>query len=104
MSAKTPCGNWALPRAITPSRRSPAIPSRRLSRVLAAGDRCRASTLAGIVTFQLIGVKNISAANALEQYGADLFIKENDKQGLGKEKIGEKIFEIERRLLIKRRT
>ncbi|MDG4549914.1 MAG: MaoC family dehydratase [Candidatus Contendobacter sp.] len=58
---------------------------------------------AGIVTFQFIGVKNISAAAALETYGADLFIKENDKQKLSKEKIGNKIFEIERRLLIKRR-
>jgi len=57
----------------------------------------------GIVTFQFIGVKNISAAAALETYGADLFIKENDKQKLSKEKISSKIFEIERRLLIKRR-
>ncbi len=58
---------------------------------------------AGIVTFQFIGVKNISAAAALETYGADLFIKENDKQKLSKEKISSKIFEIERRLLMKRR-
>ncbi|CDH45703.1 MaoC family dehydratase [Candidatus Contendibacter odensensis] len=57
---------------------------------------------AGIVTFQFIGVKNISAAAALETYGADLFIKENDKQKLSKEKLSSKIFEIERRLLIKR--
>jgi 2-methylfumaryl-CoA hydratase len=55
------------------------------------------------VTFQFIGVKNISAAAALETYGADLFIKENDKQKLSKEKLSSKIFEIERRLLIKRR-
>ncbi len=58
---------------------------------------------AGIVTFQFIGVKNISAADALQTYGADLFIKENDKQKLSKEKLSNKIFEIERRLLIKRR-
>ncbi len=58
---------------------------------------------AGIVTFQLIGVKNIRAAQALEKFGADLFIKENDKKKLGKEKIPEKIFEIERRILIKKR-
>ncbi len=58
---------------------------------------------AGIVTFQFIGVKNISAAAALETYGADLFIKENDKQKLSKDKLSSKIFEIERRLLIKRR-
>lgn len=56
------------------------------------------------VSIQFIGVKNISAKAALEQYGADLFIKENDKKDLGKEKIKEKIFEIERRLLIKSRA
>jgi 2-methylfumaryl-CoA hydratase len=73
-----------------------------LSRVLAT-EPLPHSDLAGIVTFQFIGVKGMTAANALETYGADLFIKENDKQGLGKEKISHKIFEIERRLLIKRR-
>lgn len=56
----------------------------------------------GIVSLQLIGVKNLKAAIALEKYGADLFIKENDKKDLGKEKIPEKVFEIERRLLIKK--
>ena len=35
--------------------------------------------------------------------GADLFLKENDKRKLGKEKAPEKIFEIERRLLLRRR-
>jgi 2-methylfumaryl-CoA hydratase len=73
-----------------------------LSRVLAM-ESLPNTDLAGIVTFQLIGVKNLTAATALETHGADLFIKENDKQGLGKEKINNKIFEIERRLLIKRR-
>jgi 2-methylfumaryl-CoA hydratase len=73
-----------------------------ISRVL--GTATTPSTdAAGIVNFQLIGVKNISAAQALETHGADLFIKENNKQKLGKEKIPSKIFEIERRLLIKRR-
>jgi 2-methylfumaryl-CoA hydratase len=75
-----------------------------LSRVLAAedapGDLARSS---GIVSFQLIGVKNISAANAFAKYGEDLFIKENDKKEMGKEKIDQKIFEIERRLLIRKR-
>ena len=37
------------------------------------------------------------------QHGADLFIKEDAKRALGKEKISDKIFEIERRLLEKRR-
>jgi len=73
-----------------------------LSRVVATEVLPNSDT-AGIVTFQFIGVKNISAAAALETYGADLFIKENDKQKLNKEKINHKIFEIERRLLIKRR-
>ncbi len=74
-----------------------------LSRVLAAEDA--PGTLAdrfGIVTFQFIGVKNVSAAEALSRYGADLFIKENDKKALDKEKIDSKIFEIERRLLIRK--
>jgi 2-methylfumaryl-CoA hydratase len=57
---------------------------------------------AGLVTFQLIGIKNIRPKAALEKFGADLFMKENDKKQAGKEKIPEKIFEIERRLLIKR--
>ena len=73
-----------------------------LSRVVAT-ETLPNNDSAGIVTFQFIGVKNISAAAALETYGADLFIKENDKQKLSKEKISSKIFEIERRLLIKRR-
>lgn len=70
-----------------------------LSRVLAKEDF---SEQAGIVTFQFIGVKGMKSAEALEKYGADLFIKENDKKDLGKEKIPEKIFEIERKLLIKK--
>ena len=73
-----------------------------LSRVVAT-ETLPNSDAAGIVTFQFIGVKNISAAAALETYGADLFIKENDKQKLSKEKLSNKIFEIERRLLMKRR-
>jgi 2-methylfumaryl-CoA hydratase len=75
-----------------------------LSRVLAVEEAAGAmKDMAGVVTFQFIGVKNISAAAALEAHGADLFIKENDKKPLGKEKLPAKIFEIERRLLIKRR-
>ena len=72
-----------------------------LSRVLALED-CQDSPDYGIVTLQLIGVKNISAAAALKQHGSDLFVKEDSKRGTGKEKIADKIFEIERRLLIKR--
>ena len=76
-----------------------------LSRVLAAEDAPGPlSARFGLVTFQLIGVKNVDAAAALARHGADLFIKENDKKDLGKEKIDEKIFEIERRLLIRKRS
>jgi len=73
-----------------------------LSRILAVEDIAGAEAY-GIVTMQLIGVKNITAAAALDKYGADLFIKEDAKRDLGKDKIADKIFEIERRLLIKRR-
>ena len=75
-----------------------------LSRVLAVEDAPGAlGAQVGVVTFQFVGVKNTSAASALTRHGADLFVKENDKKDLGKEKIDEKIFEIERRLLIRKR-
>jgi len=73
-----------------------------LSRILAVED-VPGMDAYGLVSMQLLGVKNISAAAALEKYGADLFIKEDGKRDLGKDKITAKIFEIERRLLIKRR-
>ncbi len=57
----------------------------------------------GIVQIQLIGVKNMRTAEAMKEFGTDLFIKENDKKDLGKEKISAKIFEIERRVLLKKR-
>lgn len=67
-----------------------------ISRVLAKEEN-------GAVQFQLIGIKNISGREALQKYGTDLFLKENDKKDLGKEKIPEKIFEIERQLLTKKK-
>ena len=73
-----------------------------LTRILSVEDVPAAADY-GVVTMQLIGVKNISAAAALEKHGADLFLKEDSKRALGKDKITDKIFEIERRLLIKRR-
>lgn len=73
-----------------------------LTRILAVEDAPGADGF-GIVTMQLIGCKNISAADALEKHGTDLFVKEDSKRALGKEKITDKIFEIERRLLIKRK-
>ena len=54
----------------------------------------------GVVRLQLIGLKNVRADVALETHGADLFIAEDAKKDLGKSKIPEKIFEIERSLLI----
>lgn len=74
-----------------------------ISRVLAK-DEGPDGLDAGIVCFQLIGVKNVTPSEAIEKHGSDLFIKENAKRDLGKEKIPEKIFEIERRLLIKKGT
>lgn len=56
----------------------------------------------GLVRMQLIGVKNLKAKAALDKYGADLFIAEDDKKKLGKEKIPEKVFEIERTLLVRK--
>lgn len=56
----------------------------------------------GVVRMQLVGVKNLRAAAALEKYGADLFLAEDGKKALGKEKIPEKIFEIERTLLVRK--
>ena len=73
-----------------------------LSRVLCLKENSADPKGSGIVQLQLIGVKNIATGEALDNYGADLFIKENDKKKLGKEKIPEKIFEIERQILVKR--
>lgn len=58
---------------------------------------------AGLVQFQLIGVKDMTAREAIDAFGADLFQKEIDKKRLGKEKIPSKVFEIERQVLIKKR-
>lgn len=58
----------------------------------------------GIVQIQLIGVKNIKTQEALDEFGTDLFIKENEKKKLEKEKIPAKIFEIERRVLLKKKA
>lgn len=56
----------------------------------------------GIVQFQLIGLKNLRPEAALKKYKETLFVKEGAKKAKGMEKIPEKIFEIERRLLIKK--
>ncbi|PKL31088.1 MAG: acyl dehydratase, partial [Spirochaetae bacterium HGW-Spirochaetae-10] len=72
-----------------------------ISRILKTEDGPIPGT--GIVHIQLIGVKNMLTMEAVQKFGEDLFIKENNKKDLGKEKIPEKIFEIERKLLIKKR-
>ena len=74
-----------------------------ISRVLAK-EPVDSSLGAGAIQFQVIGLKNMKPQDAIEQNGADLFIKENNKKKLGKEKIATKIFEIERRLLIRSRA
>jgi 2-methylfumaryl-CoA hydratase len=71
-----------------------------LTRVVAAEEGPEGT---GIVTLQLVGVKGVRAEEALDRFGADLFVKENDKKKLGKEKLAEKIFEVERRVLLRRR-
>ncbi|MCB9728343.1 MAG: MaoC family dehydratase N-terminal domain-containing protein [Deltaproteobacteria bacterium] len=55
----------------------------------------------GVVRMQLVGVKNLRAEAALERFGEALFMRENDKRERGEEKIPEKIFEIERDVLIR---
>jgi len=73
-----------------------------ISRTLSAEDGPLPGT--GVVQLQFIGVKNIPTQEALEKHGEDLFLKENSKKDLGKEKISDKIFEIERRVLLKKRS
>ncbi|MDX1957566.1 MAG: MaoC family dehydratase [Leptospiraceae bacterium] len=75
-----------------------------ISRILSVEDvGTKYSIPSGEVHLQFIGMKNIKANDAFEKFGADLFLKENDKKKLGKEKIPEKIFEIERKLVIKKK-
>ena len=74
-----------------------------LSRVLACDAEAAGFKGAGVVTLQLIGVKNATGDAVLAEHGDDLFIKEGDKKKLGKDKIPAKIFEIERQLLVKMR-
>lgn len=74
-----------------------------ISRVLAKEDG-PPDLPAGLVTFQLLGVKNIRGIDAIKHYGDDLFVKESNKGTPERPKIKEKIFEIERRVLIKKRN
>ena len=72
-----------------------------ISRIIQKSDGPLPGT--GTLQIQFIGVKNIKTQDALDQFGADLFIKEGDKKKLEKEKIPAKIFEIERRILLKKK-
>ncbi|MCB1189407.1 MAG: MaoC family dehydratase N-terminal domain-containing protein [Leptospiraceae bacterium] len=75
-----------------------------ISRILSAEDAGNKYGIpSGEVHIHFIGLKNIKASEALDKFGGDLFIKENDKKKMGKSKISEKIFEIERKLVIKKR-
>lgn len=71
-----------------------------LSRVLSVGP-APAPWGASVVTFQLVGVKGLRAGEALDRFGEALFRKENDKAR--EDKIPEKIFEVERRVLVRDR-
>ncbi len=70
-----------------------------ISRILAlepVGDEL------GIVTVQLLGLKNQTAEQALGEHGEALFNQESSKPR--EQRIATKVFEIERRLLIRRRA
>jgi 2-methylfumaryl-CoA hydratase len=56
----------------------------------------------GEVTFQLVGTKNVKPSVLLDG-GADLFTSESNKRGQT-EKVKEKVFEIERTVLMRRRV
>lgn len=70
-----------------------------LSRVLSVEPV--ADTSLGVVRLQMVGVKNLRAEAALDRFGDALFVRENDKRERGESKIPEKIFEIERELLVR---
>jgi hypothetical protein len=59
---------------------------------------------AGLVTFKLVGTKNVKPSALLDS-GADLFTEELKKKGadVGEGKVKEKVFEIERTVLIRAR-
>ncbi len=72
-----------------------------LTRILTVEPLASVDADLGVVRMQLVGVKNVRAAEALERFGADLFLAEDAKKALGKEKIPEKVFEIERAVLVR---
>ncbi|GIW73173.1 MAG: acyl dehydratase [Planctomycetota bacterium] len=58
---------------------------------------------AAVVRVRHVGLKNVRPEEALAQHGEELFRPESEKKALGKRRLEAKVFEIERRLLIKRR-
>jgi len=71
------------------------------SRVLAVEER---GPGAGAVTFKLVGTANLPAEAAIERYGDSLFDDELGKTGeRAGERVKEKVFEIRRTLLVRRR-
>lgn len=75
-----------------------------ISRILHVGNRMPNLPFpVGHLVQQLIGVKNISGATAIDMYGEELFMKESAKKEKGMEKIPEKVFEVERVFLVKRK-
>jgi 2-methylfumaryl-CoA hydratase len=55
------------------------------------------------VSVRHVAFRNTHPEDVLEDHGEDVFIREGEKRKLGKEKIPEKIFEIDRTLLVKTR-
>jgi 2-methylfumaryl-CoA hydratase len=73
-----------------------------LTRVLEVGPAPQLGDSAlGVVRTQLVGVKNLRPQEALDRHGAELFMPEDGKKARGVDKIGDKIFEIERSLLVR---
>ncbi|MGH7269411.1 MAG: MaoC family dehydratase, partial [Polyangiaceae bacterium] len=60
------------------------------------------SSVTGSVTFRLVGTKNVKPADLLDA-GADLFSDELSKAGASGAKVKEKVVEIERTLLLRRK-
>lgn len=73
-----------------------------LTRVLEVEPGFAPDLDAGRVRLQHVGVKELRARDALDRYGPALFLREGDKRDRGEEKIREKVFEIERDVLVRR--
>lgn len=72
-----------------------------LTRVLTRTPSALGDSAVARVRMQLVGVKNLPSDEALARYGGALFERESEKRSRGEDKIPEKIFEIEREVLIR---